>query len=146
MIDRVGAGGQLPGPCSLLGGVEMKKQTPQEVLLTAADLLQFERGWCRGLLEDRDGHLCAMGALNMATWGRYIYPPSLRAPWWGEAVKALGRILGFDTERVPVFDTTMGSDTTLNTIVEWNNKVARDGDEVADAMRKAAKYLDNKGE
>lgn len=47
-------------------------QVPKEVRVKAAETLDIlrEYGWCQGELIDPEGHLCLLGAIFMAYYGR----------------------------------------------------------------------------
>lgn len=98
--------------------------TVADVLRDAAGVLR-ERGWCRWTVEDDEGHVCAFGALNVATAGMAMvrdYSPAQRAA-------------------VPVatFLGVRGNyDDALDKVVDWNNGTALDGEHVAQTFEKAA--------
>jgi hypothetical protein len=63
--------------------------TPAGLLLTAADLIE-ERGKARGVFQDTNGCLCAVGALRLAAFGVAdgVLPPD--SEMYGRARLALG--------------------------------------------------------
>lgn len=96
-----------------------------DILLRAADVIE-ERGHTKGVLQDREGRVCAFGALNVVVYGSadHSYLQSSR----DEAAHAVTRHLG------------LGSGY-LGPLVNWNNAPERTQQEVVDAFRGAARAL-----
>jgi hypothetical protein len=109
------------------------KVAPADVLDRAADLLE-ERGWTRRILEDDNGCLSALGAINMAWYGspggRFAASGGLeRNPVRESAIMAL------QTEINPY-----GGDPEY-VIVNWNDSFAKNKRDVVATMRRAVKRM-----
>lgn len=87
--------------------------TPEETLLAAADVIN-QRGWCQGELKDKNGAVCAMGAIcSVAQW---------------QSREAL------DAHRLLIAEIGCG------TIVGWNDAPERTAEDVILTMKKAANH------
>lgn len=50
----------------------MARMTTHELLVTARN--RIDLGWCRRLLRDRDGNVCALGGVNVSYHGSFAFP------------------------------------------------------------------------
>lgn len=96
------------------------RPTVADILTQAADLLE-ERGWCQNRAEDRDGHFCAVGALDAALG--VVEPYLTLGGLFSEAVRALRAHIG-------------------TSVVCWNDAPGRTADEVIGLLRRAAAQLE----
>jgi hypothetical protein len=96
----------------------------QEALFKAVDVLH-ERGWVQGQLERADGSVCLVGAINVAVTGS----AAPRDAVWDDKELALLGTAAFDAVRSEVNEPNLG---------RWNDKRARDVDDVIDALKRAA--------
>lgn len=105
----------------------MSTPTTVPELLDAA-LGEFDkRGWCTGLLEDPQGRVCALGAMNYALWGRSLsdYADKDRFQLRERAQQVLRRhipthlywtdVIGYNNTR-----------TSYNEVREWFEKARAD--------------------
>lgn len=113
-----------------------------EVLRAAAD--RILSGYCKKALQDKDGNVCAQGAINMVTSG---------TPWWGEGEWEKVEVTQARSELTRVINDNWPERTGVNTplggrdqeIVNFNNHPATTAQEVAMAMEKAAVNLEGSG-
>ena len=95
---------------------------PVEIIREARNLL-FERGWCQRALQNRDGEVCALGAVAIATHGdttSSVTREELAAVW-------------------------MLSDVCGEVITVFNNAPGRTFGEVVDVFDKAEKIAESRG-
>lgn len=101
-----------------------------EILNKAADVIA-ERGWHRGAYENpHDGGVCAMGAMCVAAG---LPPRAIAISCEAEALDDV-----FEAERH--LRRFLGAGVT-----EWNDEIAENPDEVAAALREAAKAVEKRG-
>ncbi|MGW5267186.1 DUF6197 family protein [Rhodococcus sp. NPDC003994] len=98
--------------------------TPADALNAAADLIA-ERGWTHGVVRDRDGRLCVIGALRTAVFGSVDVGTD-------DPVPAGARTL-YNKARWALIDQTDGQDP-----VDWNDNPYRTAYDVTTALRAAA--------
>jgi len=99
-----------------------------EILRNARHAL-YERGWAQRYLESPSGHLCSIGALNLATFG--VVEPLLKGTFIREADRA-ANILRHAMMDV---DSTQG-DVPIH---RWNDFRLRTFDQIVEAFEKAEK-------
>lgn len=100
-----------------------------KVLLDAADLLERD-GWCQFARKNRDGNMCAVGALSMAATGTELYPG-----FCDRLTKAAERM----AVSIPDDDPKLiYVSSPFAKVMVWNDHGRRTKEEVIAAMRKAA--------
>jgi hypothetical protein len=89
--------------------------TPEEVLAGAIDVIH-ERGWARGKFQDDEGHVCLVRAIAIAA-------PGSEHHWSRAYARARVRnVIGMDA-------------------VTWNDKQAKDADEVVEVLKLATEVV-----
>jgi len=106
--------------------VIIKLKSPQAILLDAADTLD-SRGWVQGELEDRDGAVCVIGALNVATYGH------------SERPECADRRNDHQVDRAMLCLRSAIEWDGGQSLPEWNDRQDRKKLDVLAALRKAAK-------
>lgn len=123
----------------------MNVETVIDTLEKAADVLEAG-GWCRGILADGSEH-CALGAINTVLWGHHCYDYSSRGQAaTADVVTPVVEYLKLDPPAeypVRVLGGAASMSSAHMPLVWWNNHGAKDGYEVIDAFRGAAKALAN---
>jgi len=127
--------------------------TVADVLEKAADIIAPPNGrtrWMRGNLHSRDGRFCALGGIEHAAAklaglsGRrslHVYSPR-----FADARRAASSLTE-QAQRALMFNGVTGSvpavykDHVPRSVPSWNDNVAKNGREVAQAMRNLAKML-----
>jgi hypothetical protein len=110
-------------------GVRAQLEQAAADLDAAADVIDV-RGWCRNRLKDEQGRTCAQGAVLVAIRGvsqPLVLVTVKDAMRMDAAMQELRRYLA------PLYD---GRDAS---VPYWNDLVARNQEEVTDALRRAAK-------
>jgi hypothetical protein len=110
-------------------GVRAQLEQAAADLDAAADVIDV-RGWCRNKLKDEQGRTCAQGAVLVAIRGvsqPLVLVTVTDAMRMDAAMQELRRYLA------PRYD---GRDAS---VPYWNDLVARNQEEVTDALRRAAK-------
>lgn len=103
-----------------------------ELLEAAADLLE-EDGWCRNRLEDEQQRRCVYGAILAADTGQ--------AEWWGSASTLRMPVYARIAERIQAhvgIAADVASGDSIANVVYWNNRIAKDGQEVVRVLREVA--------
>jgi len=108
---------------------------PSEILRTARHKL-YEHGWAQRHLRDNEGHLCAIGAINLAAFGTVSPILSLHAPS-GAACDASHFLYQAMNEVDPLL---LG----MQSVSLWNDLPYRTFDQIIEAFEKAEKYAEEK--
>jgi hypothetical protein len=103
-------------------------KTTRDVLLHAALLIE-ERGWCRVDRQDADGHLCLVGAIEVAQFGS-VYDTEAD---WNPSI-SLEQLDPFGLPAVAVVTKHVGAEKAWH----WNDAPGRTAAEVISALRAAA--------
>lgn len=102
-----------------------------DTLMKAADLLE-KYGHAKHVRVAPDGSMCFLGALNAAQGQHSQMGPD--TPLTKLASEATMKVLGLKIQNDGIQD-------ARHAVADWNNEPWRTGQEVIDAMRKAAKSL-----
>lgn len=108
------------------------KITPADVLDRAADLLE-ERGWTRYTLESDTGCLCAVGAINVAWFGK----PR------GSVVSGVWECGSIQEQAISALVTEVSpyAIEPRYGVMDWNDEFAKNKRQVVATMRRVAKKL-----
>lgn len=109
-----------------------------ELLEKGAEILE-QRGWCRLVLQSREGQYCAIGSLIAADKGLPLQLPV--DLWEMKSVPSLAMKRLADAVNPCCIPNIPNNAWTR--IARWNNQVDRTAGEVIDAMRQTAKDLRN---
>lgn len=121
---------------------------PSEVCEKAREILH-EDGWCKGTVQNKEGQVCLMGAFNKALTGSAINHTDTPAYiCWGssDTDPLTSKLWEKIAERTTATYTgDMGGECTTRG-AGWNDKVAKDQQEVIDVIDAMAKDFRNQGE
>ena len=106
-----------------------------EIARKAAEIAS-ERGHCKRIEEDREGHVCFIGAVNIALCGEAIRPESVvlaQAAW--DVMAAAQQVLRAEGNG---YGTLMDSTHPIY----WNNRESTTGEDVVLLLKKTAEALE----
>lgn len=116
-----------------------EQKTPEQILEEAAKILA-EQGWTQGTLQDREGHLCALGSLQKAAFGIAAPEGFTAAPTVNvDAYLSAAQKLLTQVQRDAVLNSDEHNFVTIpSSIPEWNDRDGRSAEDVILAMKRVA--------
>jgi hypothetical protein len=108
-----------------------------EIAYRAAEIMS-ERGHCKNILEDPEGRVCYLGALNRAACGNIMSITSNDFLLVLQAMKASARILTEDGIRGPLYAEQLP--------VFWNNRKTTTGEDVILLLKETGRRLEEDGD
>ena len=100
-------------------------------LLSAAKILR-DRGHCKGKLQDDDGHVCAIGAINVAVGGDAFFNANDGTE---ELIEIRDRTISAVGSNLPIQD---GEFDLRSRVALWNNDCSRTAEQVIHAIEHSA--------
>ncbi len=113
-----------------------------EVFAQAAQEIN-NRGWCRNLLMDKDGHVCLIGAVMCAAQSEEHPAHGFAGVRYTDEANRLVSALNQYMAHVLELDVTETyfEGCVSESPAHWNNNVARDADEVVHVLKLAAEHF-----